>query len=419
MTGPVKRVAVTGMGAVCCLGHDVGSVWEAAVAGRSGIGAIDAGGGPEGGLPAIGGRVRGFRPDPGLLPDRAGERYDRFIHFAVHAAAEALEQAGLSPGRDVPAERTGAVLGVGMGGVGHFEGNHASFLSRGRRGVSPFFVPAIIPSMASGLASLALGLRGANFTVSSACASGSHALAVAADEIRAGRHDAMVAGGAESALTGLVYGGFHNMRALARADGDPARASRPFDRGRTGFVMSEGAGVLVLEEMGRARARGARVLAELAGHGSTSDAHHATAPHPDGEGAARCMRLALEDAGADPARVGHINAHGTATPSGDPCEIRAVREVFGEGAAGIRVSSTKSMTGHLLGAAGGLESIFCVQALRTGVLPPTINLDDPDPGCGGVAHVAHEALEARTDYALNNSFGFGGTNCSVLFARAD
>ncbi len=412
-----RRVAVTGMGLVCGLGDEVERVWHRLLDGQSGISFIEQM--DTGDLPVnIAGEVKNFQLSEGLLPLKDQGHYDRFTLFALYAADRALAQANLKgdDGRVPDGCATAAILGVGMGGMPVIEKNYQLYLQRGSRRVSPFFVPAEIPNMAPGLIAIRYGIRGANYAIASACASSAHAIAAAADEIRLGRHRVVVAGGAEAVISKLSISGFANMKALSRRNQNPGEASRPFDRERDGFVMGEGAGVLALEDWESARERGAPILAEVVGHASSSDAYHATAPHPEGPGARQCMHLALKDAGIGPEQVGYINAHGTATPQGDLAETVAVKEVFGEHAHRLAISSSKSMTGHLLGAAGGLESIFCVQALRTGHLPPTANLDNPDPDCD-LNYLPRQSVERRVDYALNNSFGFGGTNCSLVFKR--
>ena len=411
----MNRVAVTGMGIICSSGFRLEEAWNNIATGKSAIGTVALEGFP----PLIGGKVTDFTLDEKLMDAKNQKRYDRFLHFALHASDEAIGQSGFIVGEDYPAENVGVVLGVGMGGFPHIESNYESLISKGFRRVSPFFIPSVIPNMAPGLIALSFGFKGINFSISSACASAGHAIGTAACEIMIGRHDVVISGGSESTLSQLPYGGFTNMKALSKETQQPRRASRPFDRARDGFVMGEGAGIVVLENYEKAKTRGATILAELVGYGFSEDAYHVTAPHPDGEGAARCMSLALKAASIDPRQVGYLNAHGTSTPVGDASEIKAVRDVFTTHAPKLAVSSTKSMTGHLLGAAGGIESIFCIQALRTGDLPPTINLDDPDDECGGVDHVAHSSLKRDTEYALNNSFGFGGTNASLVFKRGE
>ena len=411
----MKKVAITGMGAICSLGHNVEDIWKKIIAGESGIFPIE-----EAPCIGIGGQIKDFSLDTSLMDERDQPRYDRFIHFSLHATSEALKQAGLvdSTKRHYPPERIGAIIGVGMGGLPYVEKSYDLFLRKGYKRVSPFFIPSIIPNMSSGLLGTVFHLKGVNFTVSSACASAGHALSQAFTEVALGRQDVMVSGGTESVLSSLPFSGFANMKALSRNVEDPAKASRPFDKGRDGFIMSEGAGILILEDYDKAKTRGAKIFAQLIGYGSTCDAHHITAPHPRGEGALQCMQQALESASVSPEAVDYINAHGTSTPLGDAVEIQAVREVFGKHAPKIKLSSTKSMTGHCLGATGGLESIFCIKSLCTGIIPPTINLRNLDESCEGVDHTANTAQEFTFKYALSNSFGFGGTNSSLLFKAA-
>ncbi len=409
----IKKVAVTGMGAICSLGHHLEDIWKKIVAGKSGIFPIE-----KAPCIGIGGQVQDFSLDTAIMEAKDQPRYDRFLHFSLHATNEALKQAGLDSRKDYPPERMGAIIGVGMGGLPYIEKNYERFLHKGSKKVSPFFIPSTIPSMASGILGTTFDLKGINFTVSSACASAAHALSQAFTEIALQRQDVMVSGGCESVFSALPFSAFTNMKALSRNVEDPTKASRPFDRDRDGFIMSEGAGILILEDYDKARARGAKIFAQLVGHGSTCDAHHITAPHPRGEGALRCMKQALESASISAEAVGHINAHGTSTPLGDAIEIKAVREVFGKHALKIKLSSTKSMIGHCLGAAGGLESIFCIKSLCTGIIPPTINLQNLDENCEGVDHVANTAQKSSFEYALNNSFGFGGTNSSLIFKKS-
>ena len=409
------KVAVTGVGLVCGLGDNLEAVWKRLIEGQSGISSIEQI--DTAALAVhIAGEVKNFQLSEETLPLREQGHYDRFVHFAMHATDEALSQAGWRGGKDFDETRVAAIMGVGMGGFPVIEKNYQMFESKGARRVSPFFVPALIPNMATGAIAIRYGIKGMNYTVSSACASSAHAIGIASDEIASGRHQMVITGGAEAVIAKLPISGFANMKALSRRGDEPQKASRPFDRDRDGFVMGEGAGVLVLENWESAQARGANILAEVSGHASSSDAYHMTAPHPEGRGAVQCMRKALEDAGIEPGQVGYINAHGTSTPQGDRGETLAIKEVFGEHAGKLAISSTKSMTGHLLGAAGGLESIFCIEALRTGILPPTINLDSPDSDCD-LDYIPHRARKCPVDYALNNSFGFGGTNCSLVFKR--
>ena len=411
-----NRVAITGMGVISPLGRHLDEVWNNLVAGSSGITTVE-GFDLSGQCVQIGGEVKNFVLDDNLMKLKDQSRYDRFIHFSLHATRDALSQAGITIGENYAPERVGSIIGVGMGGLPYVEKSYERFLEKGQRGVSPFFVPAIIPNMTTGLMSLAFGFKGPHFSVSSACASAGHALSLAYNEIFWGKQDIMISGGSESVLSNLPYGGFTNMKALSRGPGNPSEVCRPFDKDRSGLVMAEGAGILILENYEMALSRKAMIFAELVGHGASGDAHHITAPHPKGEGAISCMKLALTHAQISPEQVDYINAHGTSTLVGDACEILAIKEVFRDHAKHIKVSSTKSMTGHLLGAAGGIESIACVQALHTGILPPTINLDNLDSSCEGVDHVAKTSQKAPIQYALNNSFGFGGTNSSVLFKK--
>ncbi len=410
-----RRVAITGIGLISPLGIGVEDNWTALCEGRSGIGPItrfDASAFPT----RIAGEVRGF--DPGQwIPKRQQRQMDTFIQYAVAAADMAYRMAGLAEEPPEP-ERIGVYIGSGMGGLPGIEACYESYKAKGpRHGISPFFVPAVIINLASGQVSIPLGAKGPNFSMVSACSTGAHSIGEAARVIERGDADVMIAGGAESTITPLGVGGFCSARALSSRNDEPEKASRPFTKSRDGFVMSEGAGVLILEAYDRARARGAHVIAEIVGYAANSDAFHITMPPKDGEGAQRCMRLALADAGVAPEAVGYINAHATSTAA-DAIESRAIRAVFGAHAdKGLAVSSTKSMHGHLLGAAGGMETAVCALALERGVLPPTINLDDPDPECD-LDYVPHEARAVQVEYALTNSFGFGGTNASLLLRRA-
>jgi 3-oxoacyl-[acyl-carrier-protein] synthase II len=409
-----RRVVVTGLGLVTPLGTGVEKNWERLVAGRSGVGPItrfDTSDVPV----RIAGEVRDFDPDR-FIERRDLKKMDVFIQYAVAAADMAVADAALPLPLRVP-ERTGVIVGVGMGGIASLEEAYGHFLTRNFRRVSPFFIPRLIPSMAAGYVALRFGARGPNYATTSACASGAHAIGEALVLIRDGRQDVMLAGGAEAPVCLLAVGGFNAMRALATGFNDePERASRPFDARREGFVIAEGAGVLVLEELEHARRRGARIYAEVLGYGANCDAHHVTQPLPEGEGAADCMALALRDAGIAPHDVGYVNAHGTGTPFNDAAETSAVKRVFGEHSPRLAVSSTKSMTGHLLGAAGTVEAAYTVLALAHGVLPPTINLDEPDPACD-LDYVPGERRRVQVRAALSNSFGFGGTNVSLAFGR--
>ena len=414
--GTRRRVVVTGLGLVTPLGTGIEANWESLVAGRSGVGAITRFDASQ--LPArVAGEVRGFESER-FIERKDLKKMDIFIQYAVGAAHLAVEDAGLAVPLVEP-ERAGVIVGVGIGGISSVEEAYLNVQTHGARRVSPFLIPRIIPNMASGQIAMRVGARGPNYATTSACASGAHAIGEALVLIRDGRQDVMLAGGAEAPVCLLAVGGFSSMRALATNFTDePARASRPFDARRDGFVIAEGAGVLVLEELEHARRRGARVYAEVVGYGATCDAYHMTQPAPEGVGAAECMTRALDDAGLSPAHIGYINAHGTGTPFNDEAETLAVKRVFGEYAARVPVSSTKSMTGHLLGAAGTIEAAYTVLALAHGVLPPTINLDEPGPGCD-LDYVPHTARRVQIDAALSNSFGFGGTNVVLAFRRAE
>ena len=409
---PRRRVVITGLGCVTPLGNDVGSTWDAAARGASGVGPLGA---EFAGLPArVAGCVRG-EVDPGDVEPKERRRLDRVTLFALAAAREAAADAALRPGAFDP-DRSGVAMGSAIGGLGTILANHMAFLAGGPRRVSPFAIPMALANMPGAYVAIKHGFRGPNFAHVSACASGAHALGEAARAIERGDADLMLAGGCEAATLPFVVAGFANMQALSRRNEEPARASRPFDLERDGFVMAEGAGALVLEAEEHARARGARVRALLLGYAATEDACHVAAPDEDGLGAGRCMALALRDAGISPGEVHYVNGHATSTPAGDRAEARALRSVFGAHADALPVSSTKSMTGHMLGAAGAVEAIFCVRALETGLLPPTINLDRPDPECA-LDHVAHKAREVSARVALSNAFGFGGTNSSLVLAR--
>ena len=381
--------------------------------GRSGIAAItqfDASA-----LPVrIAGEVKGFDPEP-IVGKKTARRMSRFSQFAVVAAAEALDDAGAGEGLDP--ERCGVLIASGVGGLREIEEATLTLAKDGHRRISPFVVPMMIGDMASGNVAIQFDLRGPNFGLVSACASGAHAIGEAAEIIRRGDADVMVAGGSEAAITPLAVASFVAARALSENTEAPALVSRPFDRARDGFVIAEGAAVLVLESEEHAVRRGARIIARLAGYGASADAYHITAPEPDGRGARKSMELALRRAGLAPDEVGYINAHGTSTELNDAAEARAIRGVFGEHAGTVPVSSTKSMTGHLLGAAGALESVVCVKAIETGWIPPTINLDNVDPECD-LNHVRGEARQQRVEVALNNSFGFGGHNATLIFTKA-
>jgi 3-oxoacyl-[acyl-carrier-protein] synthase II len=410
----LNRIAVTGMGAICGLGHSLDEVWANAIAGRSGITKLERQN-TEGWPVTFGGEVKNFKLSPELMDLKDQDRFDLFNQFALHSTHEALQQSCLLNANYAP-EKIGIILGTGLGGFPHIETNYKIFLEKGPRRVSPFFIPSVIPNMPEGLISIKWGFKGINFAVASACASSAHAIGLAATEIMLGRQDAMITGGTEAVITGYTISGFASMKALSKRNDEPHRASRPYDLDRDGFVMGEGAGIIILENYEKAQARGATIIAEVVGFGASSDAHHITAPHPEGSGALLCMEQTLESSGVKKEEVGYVNAHGTSTPLGDIAETQAIKKVFGKHAYNLSVSSTKSMTGHLLGAAGGLESIFCIKALETGILPPTINLENQDPQCD-LDYVSNKAKKKDILYALNNSFGFGGTNSSTLFKK--
>jgi 3-oxoacyl-[acyl-carrier-protein] synthase II len=408
----MRRVVVTGLGAVTPLGNDRRSTWEAAVAGQSGIDFIstfDTSRFPV----RIAAEVRGFDPAAVVGPKEA-RRLDRNVVMGVAAAAEAVEDASLDSAYDP--DRVGVLFGTAIGGLIGITEQHQIFRERGPDRVSPYFIPSVLVDAASGQIAISLGLRGPNYAPVSACATGSTAIGEAAEVIRRGAADAVLAGGAEACLHPLILAGFCAMRGLAAEEEYPPRASRPFDLTRDGFVMGEGACVLVLEELEAARARGARVYAEVLGYGASNDAHHLARPDPESVGVVEMMRAALDRAGIEPERVGYINAHGTSTPLGDLAETKAVKEVFGDHAYQLAVSSTKSMTGHCFGAAGAVEALMCVLAIHEGVLPPTINYETPDPECD-LDYVPNEARPVQVDVALSNAMGLGGHNGCLLFGR--
>lgn len=408
-----RRVVVTGMGMLSPLGNDVPSSWQGILAGRSGIGLLE-----HMDLSAystrFGGSIKGFEVEQ-YLPAKEARKLDLFIQYGLAASFQAVRDSGLEI-TDVNRERIGVVMGSGIGGLTNIENSCKALIEQGPRRISPFFVPGSIINMVSGFLSIHLGLQGPNYAIATACTTGTHCIGMAARNIAYGEADVMVAGGSEMAASGLGIGGFAAARALSTRNDDPAAASRPWDRQRDGFVLSDGAGALVLEELEHAKARGAHIYAELIGFGMSADAFHMTSPPDDGAGAARCIRNALNDARLNAAEVQYINAHGTSTPAGDKAEAAAIRSVFGDHAYKLSVSSTKSMVGHLLGAAGAVEAIFSVLAIRDQVAPPTINLDEPDEGCD-LDFVPHQAKPMPIDVTISNSFGFGGTNGSLVFRR--
>jgi 3-oxoacyl-[acyl-carrier-protein] synthase II len=413
-----RRVVITGTGLITPLGTGTEKNWQALLAGRSGIapitrfdtGKIDT---------RIAGEVKDFQPEQ-FIDKREVRRMDLFAQYALAATEMAVKESGLPIGPDAPhgyePERVGVIVGSGIGGITSLEEQHRKGLEKGFDRVSPFFILQMIINMAPGLISIRYGCKGPNWSPVSACATSAHAIGEAWKSIRLGETDAAIAGGAEAAITPLAMGGFSVMKAMSTRNEEPAAASRPFDKDRDGFVLGEGAGIVVLEELEHAKKRGARILAELVGYAANSDAYHVTAPAPEGEGAARCMRLALASAGMNPEDVGYINAHGTSTPLNDANETKAIKTVFGAHARALAVSSTKSMTGHMLGAAGGAEAVVSVLTLSRCVIPPTINQTTPDPECD-LDYVPNRAREQRVDAVMSNSFGFGGTNTVLLFKR--
>jgi 3-oxoacyl-[acyl-carrier-protein] synthase II len=411
--GRDRRVVVTGAGAVTPLGLGVSATWQALLAGRSGAGPItlfDTAGYDT----TFAAEVKGFDPEA-FVDRREAKRMDRFVQFATAAALMAVRESGLEMTEEL-SPRVGVLIGSGIGGTWTWERQHQILIEKGPNRVSPFFIPMMIGDMASGYVSMLLNAKGPNSNVATACATGTHAIGDAYEIVRRGAADVMVAGGAEAAVSPISVAGFCAMRALSRRNDDPARASRPFDRERDGFVIGEGAGIVILEELERAIARGANIFGEIIGYGMSGDAHHMTAPAPEGEGQARCMAAALAEAQIPPAAVDYINAHGTSTELNDRYETMAIKTVFGEHARRMPVSSTKSMTGHLLGAAGGVELIICLLALRDRVAPPTINYEYPDPDCD-LDYVPNAAREADLSVAMSNSFGFGGHNAALLVRR--
>jgi 3-oxoacyl-[acyl-carrier-protein] synthase II len=409
----MRRVVVTGVGLVCPVGIGIREPWEALLRGESGIGPISRFDTTHFAT-KFAGEVKGFRPEE-WIDAKDARRMDRFIQYGMAAAKIAIEDSGLKIDEE-NATRVGVYVGAGLGGLETLEEYHTVVIEKGPRRISPFFIPMLIANLAPGHISMRWGAKGPNISHVSACATGAHAIGEAAVAILRGAADAMICGGCEATITPLGVGGFNAMKALSTRNEEPARASRPFDRERDGFVIAEGAGILVLEELESAKRRGAPIYAELVGYGLSADAYHITAPAPDGEGAARCMRMALDDAGLPPEAVGYINAHGTSTPHNDVNETRAVKTVFGEHARRLMVSSTKSMTGHMLGAAGGAEAVITVLALKHQVVPPTINYEFPDPECD-LDYVPNEAREVRLEVAMSNAFGFGGTNACLVFRR--
>lgn len=408
-----RRVVITGLGMVSPLGLNVADTWSNIIAGKSGVGLITAFDATDYASKIVA-AVKDF--DVSLYMDsKTARRNDLFIQFGVAAATQALEDSGLTV-NDSNADRIGVLIGSGIGGLPEIERTHDVVIASGPRKISPFFIPSVIINMVAGIISIKFGLRGPNFSIVSACTSANHNIGTAARMITYGDADVFLAGGTEMATTTLGVGGFSALRALSVRNDEPEKASRPWDRDRDGFVLGEGAGVLVLEEYEHAKARGAHIYAELAGFGMSADAFHITAPDDEGKGFVKAMMNTLRDAGMNPEDIDYINAHGTSTPTGDVLEATSVKQTFGDHANKLAVSSTKSMTGHLLGAAGAVESIFSVLAIRDQVCPPTINLDNPDVGCD-LNFVPHTAQERKINAVLSNSFGFGGTNGSIIFKK--
>jgi 3-oxoacyl-[acyl-carrier-protein] synthase II len=408
-----RRVVITGLGAVTPLGNDVETTWANAVAGKNGVSEVtrvDASQFPT----KVAGEVKDFDPTD-FIDKKEARKMDRFTHFAIAASLMAIQDADLKVTEE-NAERVGVWIGSGIGGMGTFEENVRIFDQKGYRRISPFFVPMMIPDMAAGRVSMIIGAKGISACTTTACATGTNSIGDAFKVIQRGDADVMITGGAEASLTDMSFAGFCSMKAMS-TNPDPDSASRPFDANRDGFVMGEGSGILVLESLESALARGAHIYAEMAGYGATSDAHHITAPSPGGEGGARAMRLALRDAGVSPEEVSYLNAHGTSTPSNDSTETAAIKTVFGDYAKQLPISSTKSMTGHILGATGGVEAVFTTKALVEGVLPPTIHYETPDPECD-LDYIPNEARKVGSvGAAMSNSFGFGGHNATLVFKK--
>jgi len=409
----MRRVVVTGLGVVTPVGNDVPTMWEALLAGRSGVGrttSFDASAFDS----QISAEVKGFDP-AAYLSLKDIKRSERFVQLAIAASKQAVKDAGITVGGEDPF-RYGVIIGSGMGSMHLIEQQYDTFLAKGPKKLSPFMIPMLICNMAPGHVAIDLGFKGPNFCTTTACASGAHGVGEAFRIIQKGAADVMLGGGTESCITLMAVGGFCALMALSRRNDDPTHASRPFDRERDGFVIGEGAGVIVLEELEHAKQRGARIYAEMVGYGATADAHHMTAPDPDGEGAARAMAAALEDAQLRPDQVTYLNAHGTSTELNDKIETLAIKKTFKEAARRLAVSSTKSMMGHLIGAAGGVEAVISILAIRDGVMPPTTNYKHPDPACD-LDYIPNQPRHTSVDVALSNSLGFGGHNATVIFKK--
>ena len=410
---PQRRVVVTGIGLVSPLGLNLNETWKALIKGESGIGPITQFDTSKHDV-KFAGEVKNF--DPSLyIEKKEQKKMDRFIHFSLACAEMALKDSGLELTEKIK-ERTGSIVGVGLGGLGAIENNFSILTERGPSRVTPFFVPMVITNMASGNITIKYGLKGVNYSVTSACSSGAHSIGEAANYIRSGLADVMLAGGAESTICPLAVAGFSSMRALSTRNDQPKMASRPFDKGRDGFVIAEAAAILVLEDYEFAAKRGARIYGEVSGYGASSDAHHMTNPAPGGVGAALAMGNALRDAGLNANEISYVNAHGTSTPAGDGIETQALHRTFGDHSKKLWVSSTKSMTGHSLGAAGALESAFTLMTLSEGIAPPTINLENPSEDCD-LDYIPNTAREGKFKHVANNSFGFGGTNACLVFSK--
>jgi 3-oxoacyl-[acyl-carrier-protein] synthase II len=408
-----KRVVVTGLGLVTPLGIGVEKSWQALCEGNSGVDKITLFD-PKDLTTRIAAEVKDFNPSD-WIEQKEIKKMDRFIHFAVAASQIAMDDSGLKINSG-NADRTGVIVGSGMGGMAAIEHYHGILVEKGPKRISPFFIPMTIINLAAGQISIRFGAKGPNSAPVTACAAGTHAIGEAYRIIQRDDADAMITGGTEAVITPLAIGGFCSMKALSARNHEPHKASRPFDRDRNGFVMGEGAGIIVLESLEAALYRNARIYAEIIGFGMSGDAYHISSPSPDGEGAARCMTMALRDSSIGPSDVDYINAHGTSTKYGDELETKAIKTVFGDHAYRLKVSSTKSMTGHLLGAAGGVEAVISILAIHRGIIPPTINLENPDPECD-LDYLPNKAIESRIDTAMSNSFGFGGTNACVIFKR--
>jgi len=409
-----RRVVVTGLGVVTPLGLNIKEFWENLISGKCAISRITSFD-PAPFDTQIAGEIKGFDPTPAFPSAKEARRSDRFTQFAVVAGLEALKDSGLDLEKE-NREEIGVYIGSGIGGLNTTESQHKVLLEKGPRRLSPFMIPMLILNMASGVFSMLFGLKGPNIATCTACATSSHAIGEAWRVIKMGDAKIMVAGGSEATITPLGIGGFCAMKAMSTRNDQPEKASRPFDAQRDGFVMSEGAGIIILEELEHAKARGAKIYCEIVGYGNTSDAYHFTVPSPHGEGAARCMKMALKSAGVSVDKVDYINAHGTSTIHGDICETEAIKTVFGENAKRLAVSSTKGSTGHLLGAAGAVEMAICAKVIETGIVPPTINLDEPDPLCD-LDYVPNLARELTVKTVINNSFGFGGHNASLVAVK--